>query len=345
MTQTPDIVDTVKHHLADPSTGWNIGSMGAIAEFHQSPGEEPLVDEFEQTTRATARGAIRFVPHPDMRPFAYETLSPRSQRWLQGVAICLPQASAGIENLSVLTSLGNDNAAIRDTDRSARLFDMGLDQPQLQFCIRTDDAALIDLLEAHCGRSIWEKDNPVMGAILKSHPHRIAISKLGRVEVYQKIGGPETNGVSPVGPHTHVLPKLLRIGRTHSANVPIPVGLLPCMSFHPANPVVDRLGKDRPFDRRDFDRFQKLLDTWGLTEYVEVKKSVWQALEQGTPPEAATIPINRIGRTALRNALRQMVRTTESEQANDRLALVERWREAFDQVRDCKTNDSENPGH
>ena len=54
-----------------------------------------------------------------------------------------------------------------------------------------------------------------MGMILAANPHRVFISRLGRIEVYQPI--PPPSGKSPEGPHTHVLPRLLQSRRTHPA--------------------------------------------------------------------------------------------------------------------------------
>jgi hypothetical protein len=51
-----------------------------------------------------------------------------------------------------------------------------------------------------------------------SDDHRVFLSRVGRAEVYQAIPLPDAK--RPDGPHTHVLPKLLRAGRTHSANDP-----------------------------------------------------------------------------------------------------------------------------
>lgn len=53
----PDLRETLGAHLADGSAGWRIGSFGAIARFHQDPGEPTIVAD--PLTRATARGAIR----------------------------------------------------------------------------------------------------------------------------------------------------------------------------------------------------------------------------------------------------------------------------------------------
>lgn len=345
MTNTPDLLSVLQEELIDPDSGWSIGSMGAIAEFHQSPGEALDVDEPDDLTRATSRGAIRLTLPDAVRPIAYEQLSPRAHRWSQGVALCLPIADAEIERTAVLTDLGSDRHAIRAADRAAQLFDMGLDQPQLQFCVRTRDPELAELLRSNCGRSIWDADNPAMAAILKAHPHRVALSRLGRVEVYQKIGGPDTGGVSPEGPHTHVLPKLLRTGRTHSANTPVPDGMVPCASLHPGNPVIDPLGKDRPFGTDRFEHFQRLLNAWGPSEYVGVKQAVWRALEAGKEPELFDPPTSRIGRTAVRNALRQTARISENMGDEHTLKAVGAWRALFDQHKPEEKTEPDAPGH
>lgn len=310
-----DLHEVLNHHLADWQSGWSMGSFGAIAEFHQAPGEPAATGDL---FRVTDRGGIRLSLSDDTVPVAYETLSPKPHRWSQAVALCLPEEAAAQARRAVLTELGPDTQALRDQDRDAILFDIGLAQPQVDFCIRTADPALIETLRAHTGRSVFEPGNPVMGTILSAHPHRIAVTALGRVEVYQLIGGPETDDRSPEGPHTHVLPKLLASGRTHSANVPIPGGLVPCASLHPGNPVIGPLGEDRDFDPELFDAFQRLLVRWGNAEYVSVKSAVLESIGKGLPPQSLPFPETRIGRTALRNAVRQELRRTgDSEHLRD----------------------------
>ena len=312
--------------LRDAGAGWSLGSFGAVAEFHQDPGEPVQVEA--PLARATARGAIRLSRDPAMVPLAYETVSPRPHRWAQGVALCLPEAQAGRPRRKVLTELGPDAGAIRPQDREAVLFDMGLDQPQVEFCIRTTDPALLETLRGAEGRSLFEAGAPAMSAILSAHPHRAAITPLGRCEVFQKIGGPETGGVSPPGPHTHLLPRLLAAGRTHSANIPIPDGLVPCAFLHPASPVAGPLGEDIPFDRPRFDAFHSLLSAWGPPLYVETKARAWAALAADEAPERFSPPPGRLARAALRNALRQIARLAEAEAAPPR--RLPDWLAAFD---------------
>lgn len=328
--------DVMQAGLDDTDCGWNMGSFGAIAEFHHVSGDAAPAPA-QALCQATDRGAVRIDDLSNVRPVAYETLSPKSHRWTQAVALCLPEAEASMNRRAVLTELGADEAAIRPQDKGAILFDMGLDQPQVDFCIRTADPELIALLREQAGRSLFEMDNPAMPAILKAHPHRVALTRIGRVEVYQMIGGPDTDGKSPEGPHTHVLPKLLRAGRTHSANTPIPEGYVPCCGFHPKSPVMGRLGEDRDFDLEAFDAFQKLLGQWGPEAYVAQKQQVWQALAAGTPAQDWSEPATRIGRAGLRNAIRQWRRQYGES------ALLSDWAIRFDNG--SADADPENPGH
>ncbi|MBK0329503.1 hypothetical protein I5535_19720 [Rhodobacteraceae bacterium F11138] len=332
----PHLETALRDGMNDPDAGWNMGSFGAIAEFHHVAGDPPapIATGLEQTT---SRGAIRIDTLHGVRPVAYETLSPKPHRWAQAVSLCLPEDEALMNRRDVLTSLGPDTRAIRPEDRDAILFDMGLAQPQVDFCIRTSDTALIDILQAQEGRSLLDPDNPAMGAILKAHPHRVALTRLGRVEVYQMIGGADTGGTSPEGPHTHVLTKLLRANRTHSANAPIPDGWVPCCGFHPKSPVSGRLGEDKPFDPEAFDHFQTLLERWGPEGQVEQKHDVWTALEAGQSPETWAEPTTRVARAGLRNAIRQWRRK------NGDSDLVTAWARAFD--RGTADADPENPGH
>ncbi len=315
--------------LADWRTGWNVGSFGAIAEFHQDAGEPAEVDDPSRLSRATARGGIRIDRVDGVMPVAWEGLSPRPHRWSHGIALCLPEAE-GRRNpaRTVLTELGPDEAAIRPQDRGAILFDLGLGQANIDFCVRTRDPGLIAALRAGAGLSVLAPDNPAMAAILPAHPHRVAISAIGRAEVYQKIGGPDTGGVSPPGPHTHLLPRLLGSGRTHAATLPIPDGLIPGASLHPGHPLIGPLGEDRPFEPALLAAFGRLHDAFGTPEAIATKRAVVAALDAGTGPAAFDAPTARHARIALRVALRQQAQLRGED------GLLRDWIAAFDRPRD-----------
>jgi hypothetical protein len=107
-----------------------------------------------------------------------------------------------MDERTVLTEIGSDTDALRGEDRAAILFDLGLGTVQLNACIRTGDADVVAALRKWIGRSLFEPGNGAMALVLAANPHRVFISRLGRIEVYQPI--PPPDGKSPQGPHTHV---------------------------------------------------------------------------------------------------------------------------------------------
>ena len=184
------------------------------------------------------------------------------------------------------------------------LFDLGLGVLQVDCCIRTADAELIDGLRAHAGRSLFEPGNPAMGLILRHSPHRVFMTRAGRAEVYQAIPAP--GGTAPEGPHTHVLPKLLAHGRTHAATEPIPHGWVSCAHLYPAHPLRDGYGRARPFDAGRYAAFQRLLSRHGDVEHLRLKRNVVKALNAGAGPEAIAMPSDRFAQASIRVALRQL---------------------------------------
>ena len=320
MVQETDLKRLLCDHLHDPGSSFSIGSFGAIAEFHRKTGEPLVLDDPARLMIATSRGALRIDLDAGVTPLAYETLSGRRGRWQHGVVFCLPKKRAQSHRRTALTELGPDDGAVRDEDRDGILFDMGLGAGNVDFCIRTSDPSLLSILRDCAGGSVFDAGSPVMGAIIEASPHRVALSKLGRAEVYQAIGRTET----PEGPHTHVLPKLLKNGRTHSSNIPVPRGSLPCLNLYPANPMVDSLGRAKPFDLEAHTHFQSLLARWGLPEHRAEKARFVAAVNRGDEPGAYPCADTRLGRTVLRVALRQ---AQQVDAANPTLAA---WSRHFD---------------
>lgn len=321
MADLRDIKRVLQEHLAKPVSGFGIGSLGAIAEFHRDDGEPLAFVASDGLTVATHRGAIGVSPRDQTTPLAYETLGGRPGRWQHGVAFCVPDALAISRRRAVLTEIGPDEKAIREEDRDDVLFDMGLGALNIDFCIRTGEPALIALLRKQVGRPVLVRESPAMAAILDANPHRVALSRLGRIEVYQAIGRTRT----PDGPHTHVLPKLLKSGRTHSANIPIPAGYLPCLSLYPAIPTSDANGNGKQFRRSEHNEFQALLAKWGNRAYYSEKRRLIESLQRNMPAANYRVIDSRLGRTAVRVALRQL----RAEGAYDETVLGP-WIDHFD---------------
>jgi hypothetical protein len=269
---SPSRVDAVttllREALADPGTAWSFGSFGAIAEFMRDPDEatSPLPDG--RMGLATERGAIALAPSPDLRPVAYETAV--ATGWNHAVALCLPEASCAMNRRGVVTELGPDRDAARERDRDAILFDLGLGLLAVDACVRTSDPEAIACLRSGVGLPLFDPASPIGRQLVALSPHRVFLARIGRIEVYAPIPGP--GGTSPEGPHTHVLPKLLRGGRTHAATTPIPAGWVPCAGIHPAHPYKDMMGQRIAFDVARHDAFQVLLDRWGDPELLAAKR-------------------------------------------------------------------------
>jgi hypothetical protein len=301
MTLATGALALLRRGIADPDTQWSLGTFGAIAEFSRDEDEPAQVGMAADVLSAiTERGGIALRLDPHIRPFASESLTKAD--WNQRVALCLPEDASAMNRRGALTELGPDVAALREEDRDSILFDLGLGALQADFCVRIDDAVTAADLREYAGRPIFEAGNPVMGIILHANPHRIFISKLGRIEVYQPI--PPASGKSPDGPHTHVLPKLLNSGRTHPATEPIPAGWIPCAHLYPPHPAKNGMGQPHPFEADHLESFQATMAAFGDPATMALKQRVREAVRAGKPP--AELSRDRYGRASARIALRQM---------------------------------------
>ena len=298
---TAATINLLCREIADPDTQWSLGTFGAIAEFSRDPDESvTLLQSGNAVSAVTARGGIAIKNHPRSRPLASEGIT--RSGWNQRIALCLSDADSAMAGRTVLTELDADTEALRPQDRESVLFDLGLGAPHADFCVRIDNCDTAAQLRQHADRAVFEPGNPAMGLILAANPHRVFISRLGRIEVYQPI--PPASGKSPDGPHTHVLPRLLKSGRTHPATEPIPEGWIPCAHVYPPHPVRDGSGETRPFDAARHDSFQSVIERFGSPETLAIKRRVMDAISAQQPPSA--MAHDRHGRTSIRIALRQL---------------------------------------
>ena len=334
MSNTPDIAVLLATQLADPGTSWSIGTFGAIAEFMRDS-DERVVAGANGLAAVTDRGGIRLRLTDGLRLFASESTTRTS--WNQRVALCLPDDACHMSSRTVLTELGPDVDAIRETDADAILFDLGLDLVQVDACVRIADRDVVDKLRAVCGHPVFEPGNPAMGTILAASPHRVFISRVGRAEVFQPI--PPPNGKSLQGPHTHVLPKLLRHRRTHAATEPIPGGFVPCGHFYPAHPAKDALGEVRPYDARSYDAFQALMRMFGDPQAIALKQRIAAAIAAGDDPADLAEPENCFARTTIRATLRQLLAAEGPSPA------LLAWQATYDRTHEEPASDDDDVAH
>lgn len=309
--RNPAAVDLIHRMLAESDAGWHIGTFGALAEFHHVAGDADPVITLTRSggSSVTSRGGLSISLPDVVRVVAYEGLSKRPEAWTHAIAFCVPAITAGMGRRRVLTELGADHDALRERDREAILFDLGLAAEHVDFCIRAADPDLIASLRREEGRSVLDPDSRAMAAIKAASPHRVSRSALGRVEVYQPIPSPTPGARAPIGPHTHLLPDLLRLARTHSANTPVPAGWLPALYLHPPHPVTDRLGQSRQFDEEAFTAFEAILAAFAPPHYQAEKDRIRAAVFAGTDPSTYPPASDRAARMGARVALRQLQHT------------------------------------
>jgi hypothetical protein len=295
-------IDLLHAQIADADTQWSLGTFGGIAEFSRDRDEKVnLTQSATGAAAITARGGIAIDLSDDCRPFAFECITRSS--WSQRVALCLPADRCAMNRRAALTELDADHEALKPEHRGSVLFDLGLGALQADLCVRIDDHDTAARLRRHCGRSVFEPTNPAMGLLLETNPHRVFISRIGRIEVYAPI--PPASGKSPDGPHTHVLPKLLKSGRTHAATEPLSEGWIPCAHLYPRHPARDERGSGS-FDAAGHESFQRMIESFGLPEVAAIKRRVVDAIEAGAPPSALVTAQDRPGRAGVRIALRQL---------------------------------------
>lgn len=258
-----DVPLLISELMRQPDVGWAMGPMGATAEFHAVGSK---FGQYAPYRAITARGAIEWNSNElgclAAQPFAY----PTSSSWAQGVA--LGYFGEPDSSLRVVTELGLDDGALNDCDRNDYLFDLGVGMHGVAFCIRSAHRELGDALRAICGRKYPTDDQSLQSLILEVSPVRVVKSRFGRIEVYQSI--PKPGGSTPLGPHTHFLPKLLATQRYCSANIGIEAGFNPVGFVYPPHPLYDLQGNPKPFDEIFLDQFTSVVSIFADPQCYEV---------------------------------------------------------------------------
>lgn len=334
MTTPPALIDLLLREVSNPETQWSLGTFGAIAEFSRDR-DEPvhLTQTANDVAAVTSRGGIALKPVADSRLFASESITRIG--WNQRIALCLSADKSMMNRRVGLTELGADREALRTEDREAILFDLGLGAWQADFCVRIGNPDLAARLRELTGRAVFEPGNPAMAMILAENPHRVFVSRFGRIEVYQPI--PPPSGKSPDGPHTHVLPKLLNSGRTHPATEPVPEGWVPCAHLYPAHPARDGSGEPRPFDAVRHLAFQQMMAAYGDPTSLAIRHRVTEAVLAGELP--SPVAGGRHERTSIRIALRQMKAQGQAS------AALNAWLTCFDSAGSDEGDDDAAFGH
>jgi hypothetical protein len=226
----PALAKRLLQAARDPATTFAIGVQGAVAEFMRAPADRAIVkgDAGRLLVRSKL-GALRLNLEPSVRAFSFGPEGGLPDE----VVLAIDRARLTKPAVGALSELGPDREAVRKREQSAVLFDLGLDRPTIRFCVRTDDPELIAALRGCVGQPWPEVAPALIPLLLERHPQRVVVSPLGRIEVSQPIGLRDGRPETPVGPHTHLLPELLRTGRDLAPGRDLPAGYVPVASIFP----------------------------------------------------------------------------------------------------------------
>ena len=268
MNPTRDMaIDLVRRYLRSSECSWSNGISGAIAEFMYDDGERVSFGESARRLHAvTDRGAIAVNLNEEIACFAYEEIAHCTRSWTQAIALALPKKLSVLPAHHVITALGADTGAVRPGDRDKQLFDLGLGSKLARFCVRSGDTGMVKELNSLCGQSLPDTGHALPGLLRDAAPARVAISRLGRIEVCTPI--PQQGGRTEAGPHTHLLPHLL--GKDQAV---IPAGYAAAMHIYPPHPLHDKYGAGKPFDGLQFGAFQEVLEQVGIEDYLDAKNA------------------------------------------------------------------------
>lgn len=208
---------------------WVLGVEGAVAELAADGDVVEVRRRGRAVTATTPRGGLHLALPDHARAFA----AAAEPVGLLALVLAVPRAGLA-PGASRVTVLGPDTGAVRPDDRADVLVDLGLGHASAAFCTRAPEGALLDDLRALAGRA-WPEALATLGAsLVAASPHRVVRTPLGRAEVHVPIPAP--GGQSPSGPHTHLLPAQLELGRELPVGLALPPGWAPAGTWYPPRP-------------------------------------------------------------------------------------------------------------
>lgn len=237
------LVELVRSTLGAEGLGrggaWVFGVEGAVAEL-TADGDPVEVSSGGRTVVAsTPRGALRFDLGDDARAFEAAT----EPAGLVVLVLATPRLALAPPATHV-TVLGPDVGSVGTAGRRDVLVDLGIGHESAAFCTRAPEGELLDRLRGVAGHA-WSEALAELGpALTAASPDRVVRTALGRAEVRSPI--PPPGGESPTGPHTHLLPALLELGRELPVGLALPPGWAPAGTYHPPRPPAPAVGPGTP---------------------------------------------------------------------------------------------------
>ncbi len=263
--------------MHDGQADWMMSVPGLAAEYRPISSEEIILAATDELCLVTVGGGIRIELKADVKIQAWESLSKSPRQWLHGLYLTLPKSAAAMAERKRITCLGPDNSALLANDRGRMIFDLGLNVPHLDICLRSDNADFVAAMKMLDGQILNWRDQNFLNLLLDSQPARVFMSRLGRIEIYQDI--PPPNGRTPAGSHTHFLPKLRVKNNSANNSAFLSDDDDAILQVTPPHPTLDRMANPQTFNRAAHEAFQELLFRFGDPDYCAAKSERIAALE------------------------------------------------------------------
>lgn len=195
--------------LNDHRCSWSVGANGALAEFSYDAHENVKLSQMDDgASLSTDRGAISFNLSSPFKPLALTNGDGRISEIIFGAY----RTKYDRPTPTCITEIGKDESAVRDSDKSAELFDLAIGYPHTSFLVRCSDERALETIRPYSGAQF--SGNQELSSKLKAlSPHRVVTSPLARVEVYEPI--PSQSETTPLGPHSHLKHKLIESEAMH----------------------------------------------------------------------------------------------------------------------------------
>ena len=287
-----DLLQVVHDYLKDPETRWPIAGMATAMPL---PGGSPEIKlDYTGGQVLASHGAMRITLPSNTRLVPCEAPSDDGL-WVQASLLCLPADDAAMAGRQGLSELGFDLMAARPEDRLGVLFDLGTGPPEVEFCVRTADPALLEFLKGRIGQDPSSSPD-IMAAIREAGADHIVQSRLGRIESFGA-------ALAPVA---------------HMAQFAAPDGYLSGLAF-----ISPQRMADGAMDQATFETFRILQNSFAEPALWRFRESVTEAISAGAAP--GSLPDNETPHPdTLRLILRQI------EYTDGPSATLTAWRDAFD---------------
>jgi len=264
-----DIKNLILESAKKNSTSWVIVRSGIVAEFSIVPGDD-VKSSFEDNTLKvqTPRASLSLEFDDSISDIVAESGAHGCSPWSQNIHLAIPKDQAQMSCRDKLTFLGN----FKEDSIEGKLWDLGVGNKTLDACIIADSDTHL-LLQQREDQYILD-DPKFLRELIQHSPVRLFKSKFASILVKQKIPLSESDEID--GPHTHLLPPIIR--RRKQVLSPIPDHMESIIQVNPFVSVIDGNGQFYKWNGFEDDKFQELLQKHGDESYTSRKNQLLQKI-------------------------------------------------------------------